>query len=229
MTREEKCKLAIEKGYWCEPYNGFIYNKNGVKVGHHEKNNYIRLGITLYNNKKIDLFAHQFIWYWCYKECVECLDHINGIRDDNRIVNLRSVLNQQNHFNRKNVRGYKFDKKNNNWKARIEVYGKAINLGVFNTEKEAHNAYLLAKEKLHKMQNNITKNEVIDYIKNLKLKKLKEIKGYSLHKPTNSFHVLISINGKRKSFGYYKTKEEAKKVYLENKSKLIKENENTKM
>lgn len=228
MTREEKCKLAIEKGYWCEPYNGFVYNKNGIRVGHNNKN-YIRFSVQIGNNKKIDLMAHQFIWYWVYKECVECLDHINRIRHDNRIINLRSVLNQQNHFNRNNIKGCRFKKENNNWNARIKIHGKEINLGVFNSEKEAHKAYLEAKEKLHKMQINITKDEMINYIKNLKLNKLKDLQGYVFHKPTNSFQVRISVNGKIKSFGYYKTEEEAKKVYIENKSKLIKENENTKM
>lgn len=29
------------------------------------------------------------------------LDHINGVRDDNRIENLREVTSQQNNFNRK--------------------------------------------------------------------------------------------------------------------------------
>jgi hypothetical protein len=76
------------------------------------------------------------------------LDHKNRIKNDNRIDNLRIVSSQQNSFN-KNSKGYFFDKASNKWRAQIQVEGKRFYLGLFNTEEEARQAYLQAKEKYH--------------------------------------------------------------------------------
>jgi hypothetical protein len=35
------------------------------------------------------------------------------------------------------------------WRARIQVNGKGVHLGMFATPDEAHEAYLIAKRKLH--------------------------------------------------------------------------------
>ena len=80
-----------------------------------------------------------------------CIDHENHTRDDNSNENLRVVNNQQNCFNRSNVKGYSWDKMNEKWRAKITVDGKSISLGYFEHEKEeeAHNAYLKAKAILH--------------------------------------------------------------------------------
>jgi hypothetical protein len=77
------------------------------------------------------------------------IDHINGNRNDNRLENLRIVSNQQNQFNRKNTKGY--SKQNNKFIAKIRINKKQIHLGCYDTEEEAHNAYLEAKQKYHKM------------------------------------------------------------------------------
>ncbi len=147
MTREERCELAIERGYTYNLETGLIYNKH-CKVLKHKNIGYIRLGLTV-NKKTYNIGGHQFAWYWVYKECVEQIDHINGIRDDNRILNLRSVTNQQNQWNRKTAKGYYFFKRDNKWLSRIKLNNKLIFLGTYNTEQEARNAYLQAKEKYH--------------------------------------------------------------------------------
>ena len=60
--------------------------------------------------------------------------------------NLRIVSNQENMFN-KNFKGYrKYGKK---YQSRIGINNNRIYLGTFNTEEEARNAYLEAKEKYH--------------------------------------------------------------------------------
>lgn len=76
-----------------------------------------------------------------------CLDHINGIRDDNRVENLRIVSHQQNSFNRKNVKGFTI--RNKKYVAEIQLNRTSIHLGSFDTEHEARNAYLQAKLKYH--------------------------------------------------------------------------------
>jgi hypothetical protein len=144
MTREEKCKLAIEMGYKYEPETGEIFGIRGKKINTKYKEGYIYM-----NNSKFQLRGHQFAWYWVHKECTEEIDHINGVKDDNRIINLRSVTHQQNMWNRKNDKGYWFRKDTQKYQAKIQVNGKIKCIGHFNTEQEAHQAYLNAKEKYH--------------------------------------------------------------------------------
>ena len=78
-------------------------------------------------------------------------DHIDHNTFDNRESNLRIVTRQQNHFNRKNSKGYYWNKTARKYMAQICVDGKNIYLGYFLTPKEAHNAYLEAKRKYHKI------------------------------------------------------------------------------
>jgi hypothetical protein len=149
MTREERCKLAIERGYTYDPETGFIYNKFG-KTSKPLNHSYISIGIAL-NGKTYRILGHQFAWYWVNKECVEFIDHINAVKTDNRICNLRAVTHQQNHFNRITAKGYHWHISSQKYIAQIRINYKAIHLGLFNTEEEARSAYLAAKEIYHKI------------------------------------------------------------------------------
>ena len=149
MTREEKCELAIERGYTYDHETGLIYSRY-KKIVNRRHWNYISIALTL-NKKTYNLRGHQFAWYWVNKECVEEIDHINGIRHDNRIINLRAVTKQQNHFNRTKAKGYTWFKRDSKWMSKIKVNSKTIHLGYYNTEQEARNAYLAAKEIYHKI------------------------------------------------------------------------------
>lgn len=64
------------------------------------------------------------------------VDHINGLRFDNRKNNLRKVNYSQNMMNSKTYnpsgfRGIYLNRKNNKWRARICVGGKRISLGEY--------------------------------------------------------------------------------------------------
>jgi hypothetical protein len=149
MTREEKCLLAIERGFTYNPETGKVYNRYSKELINKHSAGYIDISIKL-NKKTYHLLAHHFAWYWIYKTTdFEQLDHINGIRKDNRIKNLRSVTCQKNHFNRSNVKGFTFYKRDKIFIAQICVNDKRIILGRFITEEEAREAYLKAKEKYH--------------------------------------------------------------------------------
>lgn len=146
MTREEKILMAIEKGYIYSPKTGQIISKNGVVVKNKHTKGYLRIDFTT-NKKRYVLLAHQFAWYWVHKETLEMIDHINEIKTDNRINNLRpsnSIKNQQNISKRK---GYYWSKTDNAFKGQIIVNRKKIYLGLFKDEKSANIAYLKAKEK----------------------------------------------------------------------------------
>jgi len=72
------------------------------------------------------------------------IDHINRVRTDNRVENLRIATPKQNCFNRNNTKGYS---KYKNGKCRVFIYieGKQKYLGTYNTEEEASKVYNDAK------------------------------------------------------------------------------------
>lgn len=76
------------------------------------------------------------------------IDHIDRCRTNNNINNLRIVTNQQNQFNT-NHKGYSWHSLMKKWCTRIRVNKKIMFTNYFNTEEEARNAYLEAKEKYH--------------------------------------------------------------------------------
>ena len=83
------------------------------------------------------------------------IDHVNGVKTDNRICNIRvgtQTVNCENlHRPRKDNRsGFLGVFKNwNRWSAKIQVDRKPVDLGTFDTPEEAHQAYLEAKRRLH--------------------------------------------------------------------------------
>jgi len=77
------------------------------------------------------------------------VDHINGDRINNKLENLRMVTQQKNQWNQTKAKGYTWNKNAGKWQAQIKVNGKVKNLGLFDTEQEAHDAYLKAKQIYH--------------------------------------------------------------------------------
>jgi hypothetical protein len=144
MTREEKCKLAIEKGFTYDEVTGKIFGMRGNEINR-KICGYINI-ILRDNKKQYNLYGHQFAYYLKYNKIVKCIDHKDGNRSNNRIDNLREVTHQQNSFNKTKTKGYTFHQ--NKFKAQIKS-NKYIHLGYFNTEQEARQSYLEAKEKYH--------------------------------------------------------------------------------
>jgi hypothetical protein len=101
--------------------------------------------------------AHRVIWAivtgdWPSNE----VDHINGIRDDNRWENLRSATSSENSCNTKkkstNTSGFKgvcWHSRDKYWAANNSKNGKSYYLGGFATPELAHAAYVEASEKIH--------------------------------------------------------------------------------
>jgi hypothetical protein len=148
MTIEERCNLAIERGYTYNPNTGDVFGFSGNKLLRKNGEGYPIIKVSL-DKKEYQIKAHQFAWYWVNREVVDCLDHINGVRDDNRIINLRSVTKQQNSFNFTKSKGYTFVKDKNKFRATISIDGKKIHLGYFLEEETAREAYEEAKKKYH--------------------------------------------------------------------------------
>lgn len=76
------------------------------------------------------------------------IDHINGVKGDNRILNLREATTSQNQMNksgwRAGLKGAYQHQQSRRWMARIQKNGRVFHLGYFDTEAEAHAAYAKA-------------------------------------------------------------------------------------
>ena len=77
------------------------------------------------------------------------IDHINSIRNDNRINNLRLVTRSENNWNRPSAKGYYWKKQHQKWCSQIKVDGTVLHIGYYENEVDARLAYLEAKEALH--------------------------------------------------------------------------------
>jgi hypothetical protein len=77
------------------------------------------------------------------------VDHIDNIKTNNDINNLRWVTNSENNQNVKTYKGYSWNKQQNKWHAQIMVNKKNTYLGYYPTEDEARQAYLTAKKIYH--------------------------------------------------------------------------------
>lgn len=99
--------------------------------------------------------THKVVWAWCHGDWPSGhIDHINGIKTDNRIENLRLVSNQENHRNmpmqRNNtsgVTGVNWCSRLSKWRAGIRAEGKNLHLVVFPNKDDAVDARREAERK----------------------------------------------------------------------------------
>ena len=117
---------------------------------------YLQTGFCFEKNKQTNIKKHRLVFY-AYNPDFEIfrrsttenmIDHVDKNKSNNRIENLRIVTNQQNTFNQK-AKGYTWNIHAKKWMARIHLDGKSKYLGCFETEEEAREAYLNAKEIYH--------------------------------------------------------------------------------
>lgn len=122
--------------------------KAHTRVGYPEKKGYRRVRIP-----GGTVAESRAVWCLCKGEWPDGeIDHINRIRNDNRIENLRVVDRTGNTQNtlRKGYTKYE-NKSGTKFRAYISTNKKRINLGSFDTEEEASLAYKKAKEKCHNL------------------------------------------------------------------------------
>lgn len=142
--------------YWLKPRKGRNLEKPAGCIG---KDGYIQIMIEGVNYR-----THTLVWLYHYGRPPEFgVDHINGVRIDNRVANLREATLAQNAQNRKKTkRGSKTSKylgvslyKGKNkaifgkYQAAICVNYKQHHLGFYEKEIDAANAYIEAKRQLH--------------------------------------------------------------------------------
>lgn len=134
---------------WLNHNGGRI--KSGDIAGGIDGKGYAHIRI---NNKRPK--AHRLAWLYMtgsfpYKQ----IDHINGIKTDNRFCNLRLATQSENKINtplyKNNSSGFKgvyFHKASGKWNVQIRLNGKNKNLGYFDSPEVASNIYISCA-KLH--------------------------------------------------------------------------------
>ena len=150
MFYMKKISLSLQgknKGKYFAIVDEKDFNKVSKIRWHIHNEKYARSSI---GNKR---FMHRFI-LGVRKE--EYIDHINGIKLDNRRKNLRICTNSENMRNRgaqKNnklgIKGVSFHKLSKKYEARIFINNKKLHLGLFTSKKFALIAYNKAAIKYH--------------------------------------------------------------------------------
>jgi hypothetical protein len=153
MTNTDLIAAELRKNFHFDPEIGVftrILASGGVKAGDIARpgsDGYVRIRLLGKTYK-----AHRLAWLWVHG-CMPNgdIDHINGVKADNRITNLREAsraVNTANIFGPQvnntsghlGVTRYKLK-----WRAQISVNGKMKYIGLFATPEDAHRAYLAAK------------------------------------------------------------------------------------
>ncbi|EGG2795312.1 HNH endonuclease [Salmonella enterica subsp. enterica serovar Kentucky] len=146
----------------------FIYDCNtGKLLWKHSKGGWVKRGVEAgglnksqgYRRVRVNgvlIDVHRIVWDMNYPDDTlkpgEEIDHINHVRDDNRLSNLRKVsrsVNMKNKsLNKNNASGAHdvyFDKRRNKWHVRITVNWVRKHVGYFESLEDATAARKLAE------------------------------------------------------------------------------------
>ena len=74
------------------------------------------------------------------------VDHINNVRNDNRVENLQVITNRENSYKKQGkyaskYKGVSWSESSKKWRAKITINDKSIHIGVFKCELAASVAY----------------------------------------------------------------------------------------
>jgi len=151
--RQEDIAKAITDKYLYDRDTGiFIRRSNEGIVSKIDKDGYIRLFVNMRY-----IYAHRAAWLICHGSFPEIqIDHINGVRNDNRISNLREATRSQNMHNmsisKNNKSGYKgvsLHKSTGLWQAKLKSGGVIVFRKFYKTKEEANNALIKERKKAH--------------------------------------------------------------------------------
>lgn len=156
LTREDVLALLTYdpitgEFHWKKRGHGI---EDGSRAGYVNKRGYVEIMLG-----KVHYRAHRLAWLVVHGSWPsQMIDHINGVRDDNRIDNLRDVCNSLNQQNKRaagsnnrssGLLGVRWCAQKQKWRGVINVDGCARHLGYFEEPLDAHRAYMDAKVRLH--------------------------------------------------------------------------------
>ena len=193
-------------------YEGYYQVSNLGNVSRVNSNSNLKAGNThgylqvvlCVNKQKKNYKVHQLVAmaFLNHKPCGMKLvvDHINGIKTDNRVENLQVITNRNNRHKNctSNQIGVSFSRSKNKWVAYILYNNKRKCIGNYNTEKEAISIY-----------NKLTSEDSCNsFFKDKNISKTHRVK-IRYRESRKSWVVIISKNKNRTQIGSFANKSEA--------------------
>jgi hypothetical protein len=126
-------------------------SKAGSVVNYKEPNGYLRVRV---DNQRYTV--HQVVFCMQHGYIPKMLDHINGIKDDNRIENLRIANPSQNGYNKplgkmckSGVKNVKWESNMKKWQVRLRINKIPKIVGYFDNLELAELVAIEARNKFH--------------------------------------------------------------------------------
>jgi hypothetical protein len=145
--KEKLTQKELKRQLYYDPKTGIfkrrVSNNNKVKIG--DITGSLRLGYVRIKINYIDYAAHRLVWLYVYGYFPENdIDHIDGVRDNNILENLRHVTascNMQNKtIDRRNTSGFpgiSWAKRHKMWSAYMKIRGKTYFIGYYKDKLDA--------------------------------------------------------------------------------------------
>lgn len=119
----------------------------GRPAGTCQNSGYTQVSIKTKEGRKLYL-AHRVIFMLVYGYVPDEVDHVNRVRTDNRLTNLREATHSQNQANKpttrtakSGLRGLWYVEGRDLWRVQCNRKGKTKTVGYFKTKKEAAEVY----------------------------------------------------------------------------------------
>lgn len=123
----------------------------GQEAGHIHHTGYKRFMLN-----GVEMLAHRVIFAMHHGYLPDEVDHINGVKTDNRIENLRAATHSQNAHNQNTrsnntsgIKGVSWNKLEKRWKVNVCLDGVQKYIGGFKDKASAELAAISARNQLH--------------------------------------------------------------------------------
>ena len=221
MITENKCRLTrerLDELLRFDPATGHFYwrkkrgkTRAGTQAGTLNDNGYVIIGVDYRRYR-----AHHLVWLHLHGELPsKFLDHINGVRHDNRPENLREVTrridakNQQRRVsNLSGATGVHWDKSTQRWCAEIKNGTVREPLGQFHKRSDAFAARWAAEER-----HDFYPNHGSDPVPRVKLEQVFDRGPHPMRgitrTPSGRYQVRTYTGGRETYIGCYASVEEA--------------------
>jgi hypothetical protein len=154
LTQEEMHRLFEYRDgslFWKEMSTNNTVNLVGQLAGYIHSTGYRLIRVYGYQYK-----AHRLMFLYHYGYMPKFVDHINGVKNDNRIENLRPATKAQNCQNASRrlgntsgVKGVSKMPRLEIWRARLQANGKKYEIGGFKTKELATEFIELLRDLAH--------------------------------------------------------------------------------